>query len=130
MHQLVGKIVGQGTINLQGDEFAENIYYHKDLKKSLKLNQVKEKGIIKEEENRLVYLLDEEEIGEVEYKIIGDKTVDIYHTYVDPDYQGLQIASILMTELFKKLQKENLKVIASCSYADHWLKKHPEYRNN
>lgn len=125
-----GKLVGQGTINLQGDEFAENIYYHKDLKKSLKLNQVKEKGIIKEEENRLVYLLDEEEIGEVEYKIIGDKTVDIYHTYVDPDYQGLQIASILMTELFKKLQKENLKVIASCSYADHWLKKHPEYRNN
>lgn len=124
-----GKLVGQGTINLQGDEFAENIYYHKDIKKSLKLNQVKEKAIIKEEENRLVYLLDEEEIAEIDYRVVDNNTVDIMHTYTDPDYQGLQMASTIVEHLLKKFQKENKKVIISCSYVVNWLKKHPEFQD-
>lgn len=80
-----------------------------------------------EKENKIIYEINGEEIGVVEYEIINEKTIDIYHTYVNPDYQGQHIAANLMEELFKKLKKENKKATASCSYAKHWMEKHPEY---
>lgn len=83
---------------------------------------------MKFEENRLVYEQDGVEIGEVEFKELDNNQVDIYHTYVDPDYQGQQIASKMVETVIQKFQKENKKIIASCSYVDHWLKKHPEYQ--
>ncbi|HIR48873.1 MAG TPA: N-acetyltransferase [Candidatus Faecimonas gallistercoris] len=82
-----------------------------------------------EKENKIVYEMNGEEIGVVEYKKIDENTIDIYHTYVDPDYQGKKIASKLVEELFKKLQKENKKAILSCSYVANWMEKHPEYSN-
>ena len=82
---------------------------------------------MKIEEIRIKYLEDGKEIGKVEFKELPDNTVDIYHTYVDPDYQGKKIASQLVEELFKKLKAENKKAIISCSYVAHWIEKHPEY---
>ncbi len=90
---------------------------------------LEEKLKLVEEENKIVAKLREVEIGEIEYQEVKDNLVDIYHTYVDPDYQGQHIASILTEYLFKKLKKENKKAICSCSYVDHWIKKHQEYQN-
>ena len=84
---------------------------------------------MKIEENRIVYEENGIEIGEVEFKAIDENTVDIYHTYVDPDYQGKKIASRLVEELFKKLKAENKKAVITCSYVAHWIKKHPEYND-
>lgn len=82
---------------------------------------------MKEEKNRIVYEIKGKEIGEIEFKELDKNTVDIYHTYVDPDYQGKNIASQLVEELFKKLKTENKKAVVSCSYVAHWTEKHPEY---
>lgn len=82
---------------------------------------------MKTEKNRIVYEIEGKEIGEVEFKELENGTVDIYHTYVDPDYQGRNIASQLVEELFKKIKSENKKAIISCSYVAHWIEKHPEY---
>lgn len=84
---------------------------------------------MKEKENKIVYEIEGKEIGEVEFTPIDENTVDICHTYIDPDYQGQQIASKLVEELFKKLKKENKKAVITCSYVDHWIKKHPEYHD-
>ena len=83
-----------------------------------------------EKENKIIYEINGEEIGVVEYEKIDENTIDIYHTYVDPDYQGRHIAGNLMEYLFKKIQKEKKKATASCSYAKHWMEKHPEYSDN
>ena len=82
-----------------------------------------------EKENKIVYEIEGKEIGEVEFTFLDDNTVDICHTYVDPDYQGQQIASKLVKELFKKLKKEKKKAVITCSYVAHWIKKHPEYHD-
>ena len=58
-----------------------------------------------EKENKIIYEIDGKEIGVVEYEEINKTTVDIYHTYVDPEYQGRHIASDLMEKLFKKYIK-------------------------
>lgn len=80
-----------------------------------------------EKENKIIYEKEGEEIGIVEYENIDETTINIYHTYVDPDYQGRHIAADLMEKLFQKLKEENKKATASCSYAKHWMEKHPEY---
>ena len=49
-----------------------------------------------EKENKIIYEINGEEIGVVEYEKIDENTIDIYHTYVDPDYQGRHIAGNLM----------------------------------
>lgn len=84
---------------------------------------------MKIEENRIVYETEGQKIGEIEFKELDNNTVDIYHTYVDPEYQGKKIASQLAEELFKKLKKENKKAMISCSYVAHWIEKHPEYND-
>ena len=82
---------------------------------------------MKIEQNRIVYEIEGQKIGEIEFKELDNNTVDIYHTYVDPEYQGKKIASQLAEELFKKLKNENKKAMISCSYVAHWIEKHPEY---
>ena len=58
-----------------------------------------------EKENKIIYEINGEEIGVVEYEKIDENTIYIYNTYLDPDYQGINIAVNLMEYLFKKLQK-------------------------
>ena len=36
-----------------------------------------------EKENKIIYEINGEEIGIVEYEEIDENTIDIYHTYVD-----------------------------------------------
>lgn len=84
---------------------------------------------MKIEENKIIYMEGKKEVGEIEFKQLDENTIEIYHTYVMPEYQGQQIASKLVEQLFKKLKEDNKKAIISCSYVAHWIKKHPEYEN-
>ena len=82
---------------------------------------------MKIDENRIVYEKNGEEVGVLEFQNKNEGVIDIYHTYVNPDYQGQQIASKLVEELIKKVKRENKRITSSCSYGDYWMKKHPEY---
>ena len=85
--------------------------------------------MLETEENKAIYKVDDQIMGEVDYPNINDKTVNITHTFVDPSLRGQGIADKLMTEVFKYLSEKNLKVVCTCSYAISWLEKHPEYQN-
>ena len=83
--------------------------------------------MIKVEENKATYILNNKIMGEIDYPYIYKNTVNITHTFVDSSLRGKGIADQLMTEVFKYLSENNLKVICTCSYAISWLEKHPEY---
>ncbi len=84
---------------------------------------------MKEEQNKIIYIEDNEEMGFVEYIPKDNNTVDIIHTYVDPKYRGKKIASKLLNYLFERLKQEDKKAICSCSYAKDWVKNNEEYKN-
>lgn len=84
--------------------------------------------MIKVEENKTTYIINNVVMGEVDYPYINDNTVNINHTFVDPSLRGQGIAGKLMTEVFKYLREHNLKVVCTCSYAVSWLEQHPEYQ--
>lgn len=76
-------------------------------------------------ENRVVAYDNEIEIGECEFKELGD-TWNIIHTAVDSKYQGQGIARALVKSVIENSEKCNKNLIAECSYAKKLL----EINNN
>lgn len=68
-------------------------------------------------------------IGEIDHPILGDNSVTIHHTEVDPEYKGEQIASKMLENYVQQLRKEGRRAIVTCSYAKDWFYKHPEYKD-
>ena len=84
----------------------------------------------KHEKSR-IFLNNEEgkTIAEVTFPETSDNTVDINHTFVDGSLRGQGIADKLLSELAQELKSNNKKAVASCSYAEVWFEKHPEYED-
>jgi len=57
---------------------------------------------------------------------LGDNTVNIDHTYVNPILRGQGVAGQMMNEVAERLRREGRKAQATCSYADAWLRKHAD----
>ncbi len=66
--------------------------------------------------NRSVAMQDEQEIGECEYSVEGDKWC-IYHTGVREGYEGKKIAKRLVFKVLEEAERNKIAVSASCSYA-------------
>lgn len=77
-------------------------------------------------ENGRIYSVDEnnELLAEATYIPAGDGTVDINYTYVNPVLRGQGIADLMMEAVAELLRKGGLRAVASCSYANAWLRKH------
>lgn len=73
------------------------------------------------EENRAVAYDGETEIGECEFKEMGD-TWNIVHTGVNSEYQGKGIAKKLVNCVIKNAEEYSKNIIAECSYAIKILK--------
>ncbi|MDD6155305.1 MAG: GNAT family N-acetyltransferase [Eubacteriales bacterium] len=70
---------------------------------------------------------DGRKMGEIDHPILGDSSVTIHHTEVDPAYKGQGVAGAMMENYAEQLRKEGRRAIVTCSYAKDWFNKHPEY---
>ncbi|HEY9540169.1 MAG TPA: GNAT family N-acetyltransferase, partial [Luteimonas sp.] len=62
----------------------------------------------------------------VEYTREGD-ILAINHTEVPPEMGGRGIAGKLVEAALRYARDEGLKVLPRCSYADAYMRRHPEY---
>ena len=65
-------------------------------------------------------------VGYVEYERFGD-VMTITHTIVPPAIGGRGIAAALVQAAVEFARAEGLKVDPRCSYAEAWMRRHPEY---
>ena len=81
----------------------------------------------KYEEHR-IYLEDENGhiVAEITFPMVDEDTVNIDSTYVSSSLRGQGIASKLMEEAAKIIEKNNWKTYLDCSYARVWADKHPD----
>lgn len=77
-------------------------------------------------ESGRVYSVDEKNecMAEATYVPVGNGTIDINYTYVNPISRGQGIAGQMMEAVVQRLRAEGLKAVASCSYANAWLRRH------
>lgn len=50
----------------------------------------------------------------------------INHTFVDDSLRGMGVAGVLVQKAVDEIKSRNAMVTATCTYAAHWLEKHPE----
>ena len=62
----------------------------------------------------------------VEYELAGEE-MSLTHTIVPPAIGGRGIAGALVKATLEHARSEGWKVVPQCSYADAWLRKHPQY---
>jgi len=76
-----------------------------------------------------IYLKNEQNqiIARIEFSPVSDRFVDIQHTIVDSAYSGQGFAGQIMKELAEWLRCHNKQAILTCTYAQAWFPKHPEY---
>jgi uncharacterized protein len=68
-------------------------------------------------------------IGEITY-FFGDSDESVMivnHTWVHPSSRGKGYSEALVVKIIEFARENNLKINPTCSYVDHYLKKHPEY---
>lgn len=62
----------------------------------------------------------------VEYELAGD-VMTLTHTIVPSAIGGRGIASALVKSALDHARGEGWKVVPQCSYADNWMRRHPDY---
>jgi predicted GNAT family acetyltransferase len=65
-------------------------------------------------------------IAVLDYKILNNNVMSIYHTEVSSVLRGQGIAEILTDEAVEFAKENNLKIQPDCSYAKHYFEKHLE----
>lgn len=67
------------------------------------------------------------EIARITFPEAAPGLVNIDHTIVDPAYGGQGIAGQLVREAVETIRKTGRRTLVTCSYAQGWFGKHPEY---
>lgn len=62
----------------------------------------------------------------LEYRTVGENSIDMHHTFVPDELRGKGIAALLAKEALAYAKQQHLKVIPSCSYIAVYLQRHPQ----
>jgi uncharacterized protein len=62
------------------------------------------------------------------YAPFGDDLLDLQHTEVPPSGHNQGVGDALVRAALAYASERNLHVIATCPYAQAWLRRHPEER--
>ncbi|MBK1897271.1 GNAT family N-acetyltransferase [Chryseobacterium paridis] len=71
----------------------------------------------------------DQKVGKMDISVIGPK-LTVYHTEVDPEYQGEGFAKILLDRLVSYARENDLKIVPLCPYVFAQFKHHPEEYND
>jgi predicted GNAT family acetyltransferase len=61
------------------------------------------------------------------YAPAADKVLDMYSTYVPSAERGKGVAGALVEAALAHARMEGCRVIPSCWYVAHWIRRHPQY---
>lgn len=72
---------------------------------------------------------DDTKAGKMDISVIGEK-LTVYHTEVNPEYEGKGFARLLLGQLVSYARENNLKIVPLCPYVHGQFKRHPEEYND
>lgn len=68
---------------------------------------------------------DEQKAGKMEIAVVGDR-LTVYHTEVDPAFEGRGFAKLLLAELVSYARGNGLKIVPLCPYVHAQFKRRPD----
>jgi predicted GNAT family acetyltransferase len=79
------------------------------------------------EKNAVYYKEDGQTLAEIHFPEVGQGVVDITQTRVDDSLAGQGIAGQLALLAAQSIRDGGLKTRTTCTYAEKWFAKHPEF---
>lgn len=73
--------------------------------------------------NKIVYKLNNIEVGYISFSNAHDNTIIIDKVYVNESNRGKGIANKMLEFAYNYFTKKNIKIIYECSYSKKWNKK-------
>ena len=68
-----------------------------------------------------------EGVGELIYKQVAPRILELIHTEVDPSLRGRGVGEVLAQSAIAYAREHSMRIIPTCPYVQRWLTKHPEY---
>lgn len=65
----------------------------------------------------------------LDYQRIGDRTLDLRHTYVPDQDRGQGIAGSLVKRALEYASQNDLRIIPTCPFVRTWLAENPRFRH-
>ncbi len=78
------------------------------------------------EKSRYIAYLDGTPVGLAAYRL-ADGVIEYTHTIVDEEFEGRGIATDMIHQAMAEARERNLKVVAGCSFVEHFLAENPQY---
>ncbi|WP_294570860.1 GNAT family N-acetyltransferase, partial [uncultured Arthrobacter sp.] len=78
------------------------------------------------EKSRYIAYLDGTPVGLAAYRL-ADGVIEYTHTIVDEEFEGRGIATDMIHSAMADARERNLKVVAGCSFVEHFLAENPQY---
>lgn len=60
---------------------------------------------------------------------LGDDAITLFHTEVDPSYEGQGLGAQLVSGALDDIRARGLRMIPLCPFVRSYLERHPEYAN-
>lgn len=80
------------------------------------------------EDDKVVFVNDRGTVmGRVSFPMDDDGVANFNETYVEPSERGTGLAGRLMGQAARHLRFAGVKARATCSYAQRWFQKNPQY---
>jgi uncharacterized protein len=78
---------------------------------------------------RYLLMLDDEQVGFIDYDAVGDASILIKHTEVAPEHEGKGFAAQLVRSTLDDIRKQDKTVIPICPYTLNFVRRHAEYHD-
>jgi hypothetical protein len=76
---------------------------------------------------RYQLLTGDDEVGFIEYDLIGDTSILIKHTEVRPGHEGQGLGSQLLEQALAHIRQQGRTVVPICPYALAYIRRHPQH---
>lgn len=80
------------------------------------------------EKRRFELFVDGSRVGVLDYDIVGH-SITLVHTEIDPANRGQQLGGALVHGALDDIRGRDLSVEPACSFVQHYIARHPEYRD-
>jgi predicted GNAT family acetyltransferase len=80
-------------------------------------------------EHQRFYLFQDGKESYVHYILQGDKIINLIRTYVPPELRHRGMAGLIVKAVFEYARENNLKVIPTCPYVNHFISNNNEFED-
>jgi len=65
--------------------------------------------------------------GFISYVELSNQVQNLYHTEIEPQFEGKGLGSLLVKNVLLYLQKEQVQIQPQCPFIRAYIQKHPEF---